>query len=821
MTFLMSVFQTILLSSLVIGLVWLVSKVLGKRIGYGWRKLVWLVLAIRLLVPVPIQLSSLSPMLPEVEISVQVPDSMVHHTVFQATQDNIPNAPMPENKSESDAVSAQSNASSHNDTKVSSQAVQQISSPAPAFRLSAVQWLVIIWAAGAVAMLGLHVIQYRRMKKTYLGGAAECEDSELREHIGRMCREMGIQKAIPIRVLSSEVSPYISPMVFGYLRTYLLLPNVRYSYEEMDAIGRHELVHYRQKDLWYKLLMLVVCDIYWFNPLLRLMKHMAFFDVEYVCDQKATSGMNLDAKKDYSGAILKTLSGSKNPALAFSTQFSGSKKNIRDRFENIFSSYNRKMGIAMLCAVLLMLSVGTACVSLNAEDGTPVTTEPAAETTEPAAEETTVPDTVSEKEIITIDCSLIQYNPDAVDRLREMYPEYEIIVTDIPYLGNEDSFEKAPTIFESNSWGKTLKLDRIGARDITVALEKRGWFNLMDDSVRHFVMDGQPNAFGIPLPGYGWGLILNVELFRQAGLVDENGVPIYPKTWDEFIQTAVTIQEKTDAVGFCLGTEAGLGPVHYTAMAMNFGVHDFLRRVDDEYMAWLNSDEAIACMEFIRDLKWKYDVVTEDPNQEDYNTCLEHIANGTAAMCIGATDMLPYLTSLGMDPDNIAMCGMPTLPGGVQYTMYTSPVAVFSQDATDAQVEIGLDLIDIMGYGPTENAKTRIRERIASAAATGAPVIPEIHVWNDPALLEYEQSCLTELSGTNQALFQPFFDAVYTPHPVFLGSNLASEPWPELGTLHYLLGPVLQEVVRNPDADIPALMERINQDWESMLNFDE
>lgn len=55
---------------------------------------------------------------------------------------------------------------------------------------------------------------------------------------------------------------------------------------------RHELCHYKYGDLWYKLLMVAVCDLYWFNPVLRIMKRMAFFDVECVCDSRAAGNMD-------------------------------------------------------------------------------------------------------------------------------------------------------------------------------------------------------------------------------------------------------------------------------------------------------------------------------------------------------------------------------------------------------------------------------------------------------------------------------------------------------------------------------------------------
>ena len=98
-----------------------------------------------------------------------------------------------------------------------------------------------------------------------------------------------------------------SPMLFGYWRPCILLPDKSYDAGELTMVIRHELTHAAKKDLWYKLLIVAVCDIYWFNPVFRLMKQSAFQDVEYVCDEKITRDMDPGERSAYGEAILKTM----------------------------------------------------------------------------------------------------------------------------------------------------------------------------------------------------------------------------------------------------------------------------------------------------------------------------------------------------------------------------------------------------------------------------------------------------------------------------------------------------------------------------------
>lgn len=65
--------------------------------------------------------------------------------------------------------------------------------------------------------------------------------------------------------------------------------------------------------------------------------------------------------------------------------------------------------------------------------------------------------------------------------------------------------------------------------------------------------------YGIPYIAYVMGMWYNVALFTEAGLVDENGIPLYPTTYDERIETAVTIKEKTGKSGFVMPTRDRIG----------------------------------------------------------------------------------------------------------------------------------------------------------------------------------------------------------------------------------------------------------------------
>lgn len=605
--------------------------------------------------------------------------------------------------------------------------------------------VLIIWAIGALVSIGVRVFQYHLLKSKYLKKALLCEDASTIAMMNSICNEFGIQK--PLRIMVQD--NITSPMLFGYFSTILFLPEIPYSEAELNSVLRHELTHYKHRDLWYKLLMMFTCDLYWFNPIFRLMKRMAYKDVECICDEKATRHMSLEDKRTYCNSILKTMTGVRDKNLAFTTQFAANKKTAKQRLENILTSPNRKAGIAILCVLLVAMVMGTACVSFNisSEDETEETADETLEADE--TEETTEGETeTSETEAdtpefsgMTIDADLV-ISDDVLNELKTMHPELEISVVDFDdntyynaiYDKKEYDISAQPTIVYTYT-ESIMELGKAGIfADITDVLKERGWIDAMTDSVKGFVSDENGRFYGVPnLFPYSFGIMCNVEMFEAAGLVDEEGLPLIPETWDELAETAVKIKEATGEAGFSLQTDY-IGSLFWANIAWCFGATDlYINNGDETYTANLASDEAIAAMEFIKSLKWDYDVLVELPMNVDYDANFEYFGTGKVAMCMGANDVIHYPTTYGLAPDKIALGAMPAGPSGLRYSISDTGVYAISADATQEEINAALDLLEINGKGPVLNdaTKSNIESIISERVSTGNFAIGEIQIWKN------------------------------------------------------------------------------------------
>lgn len=794
----LQIVQVMFVVSFIICVVWLIDKTTKKQIGYRWRKILWLILAIRLLLPMPINLNNMIDNFRGFEVTVEMPQSMKNAEQLSDSNvlsDNTNAEISVQNGANNDEVVQDSAIkSSEVDKKTDVESTFGNNNEKQSINISVMDVILAIYLLGLVLVFALRIVQYVGLKKKYLDSASPCSNLMYLTKLQDICNEYGIKGNIPMMV-QKKIG---SPMLCGYFHTVLLLPEIFYSEEEMDYVLRHELTHFKSKDLWYKLLIGIAGDIYWFNPLMILMKKMAFQDVEYVCDKKATRKMAIEDKGKYSSTILKTMRGPVSHRSVYTTQFGGNKKMAKGRIENIFSSPKAKYGISLFVLLFGMIFVGTACVSVKTK-------------TESEKKET-------EKAAITIDSYLLEGDEEGIlEEFGKKYPQYSVSSKEFEYQNSDgtETGDDVPTIFsiptvDAVSLGFSKK-----AADITEILEKRGWLDQMDASAKRMVSDENGRIYGIPSSAYVMGLMCNVELFKEAGLVNETGVPVFPTTWEELADTAVKIKKATGKAGFCLLAEDYAGAWEFENIAWNFGATDLCKKNGDgTYEANLDSDSAIKAMEYVKALKWEYKVLTENPEKENYSTCFEQLGKGEAAMCIGANDMVSMPISYGMKSENLSMTVIPYDRTSQRCSFYGGLAFAFSPDATEEELDAALTLIEMMGMGPVSNdaGKKIIQDYISKSISMNAPVISRIHTWNNQELLSYEQDKIEEAGNTNQAMFQSYFDGIAEPE-----SLKCDEP-KMISEFYDIISDVLKKVVTDKDADVASLMKAANEQYQKILD---
>lgn len=223
-------------------------------------------------------------------------------------------------------------------------------------RITLLDVLSLVWMAGSVIYISVNIVSYLYFRRQVLKNGTVVKDVAMLQQLMRCRHELHIRRT----VLVMEFSKAPSPMLLGFLKPVLILPEAYYSREEMFFILKHELVHFKRKDTWIKLLFMLATAVHWFNPIVWLMQKEAAVDMELACDERVVQGAGIETRKAYTETLLSTLHRGCARGTFLSTGFYGGKKIMKKRFQDILSKAGKKNGLSILaCAVLLAVSAGT------------------------------------------------------------------------------------------------------------------------------------------------------------------------------------------------------------------------------------------------------------------------------------------------------------------------------------------------------------------------------------------------------------------------------------------------------------------------------
>jgi len=130
--------------------------------------------------------------------------------------------------------------------------------------------------------------------------------------------------------------------MIGFVNPRILLPKSDIEEDELRFILRHELVHYKRKDLWYKCLVLIATAIHWFNPIVYLMAEAIDILCEMSCDAEVIRSTDADTRQHYSETIIGVVKYQSKMKTALSTNFYGGKKGMKNRIFSIMDTGKKR-----------------------------------------------------------------------------------------------------------------------------------------------------------------------------------------------------------------------------------------------------------------------------------------------------------------------------------------------------------------------------------------------------------------------------------------------------------------------------------------------
>lgn len=160
--------------------------------------------------------------------------------------------------------------------------------------------LQCVWAGGIVVSLRKLYLTYKHIHRHVLRYGRNVSAKEpYRSVFQEVCRKR--EADIPILLVPALDAPRQDRI----LHPRILLPReMKFSDNELRYIFRHELEHVRHHDVLIKLLVNVLAIVYWWNPLIRILRRELNIILEIRVDAKVLSGGDRGTRSDYVDTLM-------------------------------------------------------------------------------------------------------------------------------------------------------------------------------------------------------------------------------------------------------------------------------------------------------------------------------------------------------------------------------------------------------------------------------------------------------------------------------------------------------------------------------------
>lgn len=264
----------------------LTARMSRARYAARWRCWLWLLLCLRLMVPVSISF----PEQTEIKAPIQItaPSDIVifeekeseQLPLPEPTQPTVPTTPVP-----TPSVP----------TTPSAPAVAE-----PEKQITLYQIVFAIWAVGAVAVLLWYLFSHWR----FLRWLRRWGDPVINAGTIRLFNELGDKLELNRRPELLVCTGLKVPVLAGVFAPRLLLPEGEMGEHALRYSILHELTHFKRRDIWLKTLALLVNVVHWFNPFMWYMTRLVERDTELACDEAALKLLPVEEHKAYGTTIL-------------------------------------------------------------------------------------------------------------------------------------------------------------------------------------------------------------------------------------------------------------------------------------------------------------------------------------------------------------------------------------------------------------------------------------------------------------------------------------------------------------------------------------
>ena len=351
-----SIMLSALLSTIMIIAILLVRKIFSKKLHIEILSFLWLLVIIRLAIPVTPEIGiHTSEFIP-----VFASDTSDAHS--DTPSENITESAIDTPMAESESFTSSNDEKSSENSIINNEQVFSWNKLINNFsENSIILYLSYIWIAGAaIALISKGFILFRFRAK--LSTATPISDYLILKMIYTNRKIINLKRNVAIR----ECAYIDAPATYGVLYPKILLPfgfASTLSEEKQNLIILHELYHIKKLDIAKNYLWLMAGLIYWFNPLLPFAHSKYINDTELHCDSLVLKTFIDDKCRVYSQSLLDVVKLSNGEIkLPIALSFCEDRSNLRKRVENMIQPTKKKKHAAIV-SILTATIITFACLT--------------------------------------------------------------------------------------------------------------------------------------------------------------------------------------------------------------------------------------------------------------------------------------------------------------------------------------------------------------------------------------------------------------------------------------------------------------------------
>ena len=205
-------------------------------------------------------------------------------------------------------------------------------------------WLFLVYLVGVFFFVFRYLFSYIRLRSILKQGQIIADLPEL----------TALQQSYKLpRCKAVRVSGIDSAFVCGVLRPVLVIPADR---ETDPKVLLHELLHLKNRDVVWGIVIAFFRCIHWCNPLLWYCADQALNDMEALCDQRVLEQLEGEDRREY-GKILLSMANDAYARTPGTSSAANGGSNIRKRIEAIarFKRYPKGMGLVSVCILVTLI----------------------------------------------------------------------------------------------------------------------------------------------------------------------------------------------------------------------------------------------------------------------------------------------------------------------------------------------------------------------------------------------------------------------------------------------------------------------------------